>query len=106
MWEISGGALGNRIFWMAGFGGSHSALTAQASSLQQGAALVQHLTYHSYSFNGFYSDSDGAAVFTPTAWFSPEWIAAIAIRARFHHRVRIESMGSECEHRCDAAGSL
>ena len=58
--------LGNRIFWMGGFGGSHSALTAQAGSSSSSQRWSSTFTYHSYSFNGFYSKSDGAAAFTPT----------------------------------------
>lgn len=58
--------LGNRIFWMAGYGGSHSALTAQAGSSSRADRWSSTFTYHNYSVNGFYSKSDGAAAFTPT----------------------------------------
>jgi len=58
--------LGNRIFWMAGFGGSHSALTAQPGSSSSSQRWSSTFTYHSYSFNGFFSKSDGAAAFTST----------------------------------------
>jgi hypothetical protein len=58
--------LGNRIFWMAGYGGSHSALTAQAGSSSSADRWSSTFTYHNYSFNGFYSKSNGAAAFTPT----------------------------------------
>ncbi len=56
--------LGNRVFWMAGFGGSHSALTAQPGSSSSSQRWSSTFTYHTYSFNGFYSKSDGAALFT------------------------------------------
>jgi hypothetical protein len=58
--------LGNRMFWMAGFGGSHSALAAQPGSSSSSQRWSSTFTYHSYSLNGFYSKSDGAAAFTTT----------------------------------------
>lgn len=57
--------LGNRIYWMGGFGGSHSALTGQAGSSSSAQRWSSSFTFRSYSINGFYSKADGAAAFTP-----------------------------------------
>lgn len=62
--------LGNRIFWMAGYGGSHSALTAHEGTSSSSQRWSSTFTYHTYSFNGFYSKSNGAALFTPTGLVS------------------------------------
>ncbi len=58
--------LGNRTFFMAGFSGSHSGITAQSGSSSSAERVSSTLTYHSYSVNGFYSKSDGRAAFTAT----------------------------------------
>ena len=56
--------------------------------------MVQHFHLSSYSLNGFYSKSDGAAAFTPTGLVPiPNRIAAVAIRAGFDHPVRIKAWG-------------
>jgi hypothetical protein len=52
------------MYWMAGFGGSHSALTEQAGSSSSAQRWSTSFTYRAYSLNGFYSKSDGAAAFT------------------------------------------
>lgn len=62
--------LGNRVFWMAGFGGSHSALTSHQGMSSSSQRWSSTFNYHSYSLNGFYSKADGAALFTPTGLVS------------------------------------
>ncbi len=58
--------LGNRTFFMAGFSGSHSGITAQSGSSSKANRASSTFIYHSYSLNGFYSKSDGRAAFTST----------------------------------------
>lgn len=58
--------LGTRMFFMAGYSGSHSALTAQAGTTSRSDRWSSTFTYHTYSINGFYSKSDGAAALTTT----------------------------------------
>lgn len=58
--------IGNRTFFMAGFSGSHSGITAQSGSSSNAERVSSTVTYHSYSLGGFYSRSDGRAAFTST----------------------------------------
>lgn len=62
--------LGNRVFFMAGYSGSHSALTQQPGTTSSSDRWSSTFTYHTYSFNGFYSKSDGAAALTTTGLVS------------------------------------
>lgn len=62
--------LGNRVFFLAGYSGSHSALTQQAGTSSSANRWSSTFTYHTYSFNGFYSKSDGAAALTATGLVS------------------------------------
>lgn len=62
--------LGNRMYWMAGFGGSHSALTSHDGMSSRSQRWSSTFNYRSNSVNGFYSKSDGAALFTPTGLVS------------------------------------
>jgi hypothetical protein len=58
--------LGNRTFFMAGYSGLHSGITAQAGTSSSANRVSTTFTWHTYSVNGFYSRSDGTAAFTPT----------------------------------------
>jgi len=58
--------LGNRTFFMAGYSGSHSGITAQSGSSSSANRLSSTFTYRLYSLNGFYSKSNGSAAFTPS----------------------------------------
>ncbi len=58
--------LGNRTFFMGGFSGSHSGLTAQSGTSSNAQRVSGTFQYRLYSVNGFYSKSDGTAAFTPT----------------------------------------
>lgn len=58
--------LGNRTFFMAGFSGSHSGITAQSGSSSKANRVSSTFVFRSYSLNGFYSKSDGRAAFTAT----------------------------------------
>jgi hypothetical protein len=57
--------LGNRTFFMAGFGGSHSGINTQANSSSSANRVSSTFIYHGYSLSGYYSKSDGTAAFTP-----------------------------------------
>jgi hypothetical protein len=58
--------LGNRTFFMAGFSGAHSGITAQSGTSNSMERVSSTITYHAYSANGFYSKSSGTAAFTAT----------------------------------------
>lgn len=58
--------LGNRTFFMAGYSGSHSGITALSGSSSSANRVSSTFTYRQYSLNGFYSKSDGTAAFTST----------------------------------------
>ena len=58
--------LANRTFFMAGFSGSHSGITAQSGTSNSAERISSTFTYHGYSANGFYSKSSGTAAFTAT----------------------------------------
>jgi hypothetical protein len=58
--------LGNRLYFSAGYGGSHSGLSSVAGSSSSSERWSGALNFRSYNVNGFYSKSDGAAIFTPT----------------------------------------
>ena len=58
--------LGNRVFFLAGYSGSHSALTQQAGTSSSSERWSSTFTFHTHSLNGFYSKSDGAAALTTT----------------------------------------
>ena len=58
--------LGNRLYFMAGYSGSHSGITANSGTTSSAQRVSSTLTYHAYSVNGFYSKSSGTAIFTPT----------------------------------------
>jgi hypothetical protein len=62
--------LGNRTFFMVGFGGSHSGITAQPGSMNRAERVSSTLIYGRYSLNGFYSTSRGTAAFTPAGLVS------------------------------------
>src|SRR5579871_4220922 len=84
--------LGNRVFFMAGYSGSHSALTQQAGTSSSSERWSSTLTYHTYSITGFYPKPDGAAALTatglvsipvglPTSVFAPGWVMTYNSRA-------------------------
>ena len=56
----------NRTYFSAGYGGSHSGITNQPGTSNSSERVSSSLTWRTYSVNGFYSKSDGAAFFTPT----------------------------------------
>jgi hypothetical protein len=56
--------LANRTFFMAGFSGSHSGITADSGSSSSAERVSSTLIYRLYSVSGFYSKSDGTAAFT------------------------------------------
>ena len=58
--------LGSRTFFMAGFSGSHSGITANVGASSSAERVNTTISYHSFAFNGFYSKSDGRAAFTTT----------------------------------------
>ena len=58
--------VGNRSYFMAGYGGSHSGFTSQAGNSSSAQRVSSTFTYGRYSANGFYSTSRGTAIFTPT----------------------------------------
>jgi hypothetical protein len=58
--------VGTRSYFMAGYGGSHSGLTAVAGSSSSAQRVSSSFTYRRYSANAFYSTSTGTAAFTPT----------------------------------------
>lgn len=62
--------LGNRTYFGAGYGGSHSGLSQIAGSSNSSERVSGALTWHSYSLNGFYSKSDGEAILTATGLVS------------------------------------
>lgn len=57
--------IGNRVFWYAGYSGSHSAITQQAGTSSSSERVSSTFMYHSYNVNGYYSTSRGTALFTP-----------------------------------------
>jgi hypothetical protein len=58
--------VGNRSYFTAGFGGSHSGISAVAGSSNRSEQVSSSFTYNRFSVNGFYSTSRGTAVFTTT----------------------------------------
>jgi hypothetical protein len=58
--------VGNRSYFTAGFGGSHSGISAVTGSSSGAERVSSTFTYSKYSVNGFYSTSRGTAVFTTT----------------------------------------
>jgi hypothetical protein len=58
--------VGTRSYFMAGYSGSHSGLTAVAGSSSGAERVSSGFTYRRYSLNGFYSTSKGTAAFTST----------------------------------------
>jgi hypothetical protein len=62
--------LGNRMYFAAGYGGSHSGLTNEAGLASGSHRWSGTFLWKNYNVNGFYSISDGAAAFTPTGLVS------------------------------------
>ena len=57
--------LGNRTYFNAGYGGSHSGFTHEAGLTSGSHRWSGAFLWKNYNLNGFYSMSDGAAAFTP-----------------------------------------
>jgi len=62
--------LGNRMYFAAGYGGSHSGLANQSGLTSGSHRWSGAFLWKNYNVNGFYSMSDGAAAFTPTGLVS------------------------------------
>lgn len=62
--------LGNRMYFAAGYGGSHSGLTNEAGLSSGSHRWSGTFLWKNYNVNGFYSFSNGAAAFTPTGLVS------------------------------------
>lgn len=58
--------LGNRMYFAAGYGGSHTGLTNEAGLTSGSQRWSGTFLWKSYNVNGFYSFSNGEAAFTPT----------------------------------------
>jgi hypothetical protein len=58
--------VGNRSYFAAGYGGSHSGLAEVAGNSSSAQRVSSSFTYGRYSVHGFYSTSNGTAEFTPT----------------------------------------
>ncbi len=57
--------LGNRMQWMVGYGGNHSGIT-QGGTSSSASNVNSTFLYGRTNINGFYTTSNGMALFTPT----------------------------------------
>lgn len=58
--------LANRTYFMAGFSGMHSVVEESAGTSNSAERVSSAFTYRTYSLTGFYSKSEGTAVYTST----------------------------------------
>ena len=55
-----------RAYYMAGYSGSHSGLSANSGTTSSADRIWTGLIYRGNSFNAYYNKSDGLAIFTPS----------------------------------------
>jgi len=58
--------VGERKYFMAGYGGSHSGITANSGTTSSAERFWSTFIYRGNSLNAFYNKSTGLAIFTPT----------------------------------------
>ena len=58
--------IGERTYFMTGYSGAHSGITESSGTTSSAERVYTTLLRGSYSFNAFYTKSNGLAVFTPT----------------------------------------
>jgi len=58
--------IGNRTYFGAGYGGTHSGITQQVGSSSSSQRVSGSLTWRTYSVNGYYSKANGEAMLTNT----------------------------------------